>query len=188
MGEAFKDGQRLGDAVGDTRREVLEALERAHPEADEIRIRTRALDEAVAGQMSAPIEVRISMGIGRMFTTRVEMPRHFFNLPTEEITRFLKPAIVRTLEQLRIDQQQHGEPWGVKESQERQAARVSVLEGHVERLVAASLAAWDVLGMRNAVTATQTLADEIKRQLVAKEERILELQSEIRTRREVLDR
>jgi len=40
MGEAFdRDGQVLGDAYGETKREVFEKLNAAHPEAAEIRIR-----------------------------------------------------------------------------------------------------------------------------------------------------
>jgi len=41
MGQAFdRDGQLLGEAHGDTKREVLDQLERMHPTAEEIRIRT----------------------------------------------------------------------------------------------------------------------------------------------------
>lgn len=39
MGEAFRDGERLGEAYGATKADVLKALEERHPEADEIRIR-----------------------------------------------------------------------------------------------------------------------------------------------------
>jgi hypothetical protein len=39
MGQAFdKDGRLLGEAEGETRREVLDQLERDHPDADEMRI------------------------------------------------------------------------------------------------------------------------------------------------------
>src|SRR5678815_1411930 len=41
MGQAFdRDGHVLGEATGDTKREVLDQLEKMHPDADEIRIRT----------------------------------------------------------------------------------------------------------------------------------------------------
>ncbi len=40
MGQALdKDGNVLGEAEGDTRRDVLEQLEKMHPDAHEIRIR-----------------------------------------------------------------------------------------------------------------------------------------------------
>ncbi len=42
MGQAFdRDGNVLGEAEADTRSEVLEKLERQHPDADEIRIRQK---------------------------------------------------------------------------------------------------------------------------------------------------
>src|SRR5262245_53069599 len=40
MGEAVRNGELVGSATGATKAEVLDALERAHPDADEIRIRT----------------------------------------------------------------------------------------------------------------------------------------------------
>ena len=41
MGQAFdRDGHVLGEAYGDTKREVLEKLEMMHPTAEEIRIKT----------------------------------------------------------------------------------------------------------------------------------------------------
>jgi hypothetical protein len=46
MGQAFdRDGNVLGEAEGDTRREVLDQLERMHPTAAEIRI--KAMKEKV---------------------------------------------------------------------------------------------------------------------------------------------
>lgn len=40
MGEAFSGGVKVGEAHGATKQEVLEKLEKAHPGADEIRIKT----------------------------------------------------------------------------------------------------------------------------------------------------
>jgi len=42
MGEAFREGQRLGEASGATKEEVLKTLTERHPDADEIRIRSAA--------------------------------------------------------------------------------------------------------------------------------------------------
>ena len=51
MGQAFdRDGNVLGEAFGDTKRDVLDKLELMHPAAEEIRIRTirDRVDETVA--------------------------------------------------------------------------------------------------------------------------------------------
>jgi hypothetical protein len=48
MGEAFREGERLGEATGATKAEVLKTLEQRFPEADEIRIRT--MREAAAAE------------------------------------------------------------------------------------------------------------------------------------------
>lgn len=53
MGQAFRDGQLVGEAIGDTRREVFEKLDQAHPDADEIRIKSgrgamdRTIEDAI---------------------------------------------------------------------------------------------------------------------------------------------
>lgn len=56
MGEAFRDGQKLGEATGATRADVLKALEERHPEADEIRIRSmaQAADAAAKAHIDKP--------------------------------------------------------------------------------------------------------------------------------------
>ncbi len=45
MGEAFRDGERLGEATGATKEEVLKVLQERHPDADEIRIRTMRAEQ-----------------------------------------------------------------------------------------------------------------------------------------------
>lgn len=61
MGQAFdRDGHVLGEAYGDTKREVLDQLEKMHPHADEIRIKgftdaARAMD-GPKDQTTTPIE------------------------------------------------------------------------------------------------------------------------------------
>lgn len=46
MGQAFdRDGNVLGEAFGETKRDVLDQLERMHPAAEEIRIKSAALLE-----------------------------------------------------------------------------------------------------------------------------------------------
>lgn len=42
MGEAYRDGEKVGEAFGATKADVLKVLENLHPDADEIRIRTVA--------------------------------------------------------------------------------------------------------------------------------------------------
>jgi hypothetical protein len=49
VGQAFdRAGNVLGEAEGDTKREVFEKLERAHPDADEVRIRKQMLERQEA--------------------------------------------------------------------------------------------------------------------------------------------
>lgn len=54
MGQALdKEGNVLGEATGNTKREVFDELQRRHPAADEIRIKT--LEEKLRGQQAADI-------------------------------------------------------------------------------------------------------------------------------------
>jgi hypothetical protein len=56
MGQAFdRDGNVLGDAFGETKREVFDKLMEAHPSAEEIRIKTLHEDAASADQTPMPM-------------------------------------------------------------------------------------------------------------------------------------
>jgi hypothetical protein len=58
MGQAFdRDGNLLGEAEGDTRREVLKHLEKMHPAAHEIRI--KALERKLLTDLSKESTVRL---------------------------------------------------------------------------------------------------------------------------------
>lgn len=51
MGQAFDDdGNVIGEARGDTKREVFEKLNQAHPDAAEMRIKRDADEQAPGGQ------------------------------------------------------------------------------------------------------------------------------------------
>lgn len=54
MGEAFRDGERVGEAFGATKADVLKTLEERHPDADEIRLRT--LNDAADASRDTPAE------------------------------------------------------------------------------------------------------------------------------------
>jgi hypothetical protein len=58
MGEAFRDGERLGEAFGATKAEVLKTLEERHPDADEIRIRAAQAQERLAGRERESMDPR----------------------------------------------------------------------------------------------------------------------------------
>lgn len=64
MGQAFdRDGQVLGDALGDTKQHVFEQLDRAFPEAAEIRIRAAAARATVIGTpliVGTPLDATMS--------------------------------------------------------------------------------------------------------------------------------
>ena len=54
MGEAFREGERLGSATGATKEEVLKTLQERHPDADEIRIRSMETQRAAVERGDTP--------------------------------------------------------------------------------------------------------------------------------------
>lgn len=55
MGQAFDEkGNVLGEAYGETKREVFDKLSEAHPDAAEMRIKTMAAQQGAARDINAP--------------------------------------------------------------------------------------------------------------------------------------
>lgn len=66
MGQAFdREGQVLGEASGDTKREVFEQLQKDHPDADEIRIKS-AMAATAQQQHDAATRAAQRPSIGRI--------------------------------------------------------------------------------------------------------------------------
>lgn len=59
MGEAYRGGERLGEATGPTKADVLEQLERKHPDADEIRLRSASASTARGVSAHSPLSEKI---------------------------------------------------------------------------------------------------------------------------------
>lgn len=65
MGQAFDEsGNVLGEAFGETKREVFEKLQEAHPTAEEIRIKTLRAEQAFmsASEKTKPSDGRLDVG------------------------------------------------------------------------------------------------------------------------------
>lgn len=86
MGEALdRDGRVLGEAHGETKREVFEQLTREHPDADEIRIKT--LSEKAAHQQAEAAARAQKPSVGRivLYTPDMNDPPHTRTAPLPAI-------------------------------------------------------------------------------------------------------
>jgi hypothetical protein len=93
MGQALdRDGNVLGEAFGDTKREVLDKLTAAHPDADEVRIRSvrAALDAEQQRRPETPQPDRMLQ-----FFTYTHLPPHLGQISAPFCT--LAEQIVATL-------------------------------------------------------------------------------------------
>lgn len=82
MGEAFdRDGQVLGAALGDTKQHVFEQLDRAFPDASEIRIRAA---RAIAG---APLEATMSHDLAYQLGEIARVVGRTSDVPMDSIDR-----------------------------------------------------------------------------------------------------
>lgn len=100
MGQAFdRDGNVLGEAYGETKRAVLDKLERMHPTADEIRIKTmrEMTGDAPKDATTAPVDRMLQ------FFAYAHLPPHLgtisapFGLLAEQIVATLPANPERTV-------------------------------------------------------------------------------------------
>lgn len=88
MGQAFdRDGNVLGEAFGDTKAEVVEKLERMHPSAHEIRVKTMGAGQDARDKVPQPEPMLQFFAFDHLPPALRDVSAPFFSLAQSLVTR-----------------------------------------------------------------------------------------------------